>query len=111
MFLLAYHLVFAPQQIKASTVDGRAEEVQAVVCNTEIQVTKPEHRPVKERWSIFLPATELENITMCDVCIPLLTCGPGYVGCWRCQSPVSLGCTQTHQRGAKRSSYVLLGDS
>lgn len=42
----ARHLIFVPQQIKASAVDGRAEEVQAVVCDTEVQVAKPEHHPV-----------------------------------------------------------------
>ncbi len=34
--LPAHYLVFAPEQIKASAVDGRAEEVQAMVCDTEV---------------------------------------------------------------------------
>lgn len=47
------HLVFVPQQIKAPAVNGRTEEVQAVVRNAEVQVAKPEHRPVRQGWSFF----------------------------------------------------------
>lgn len=60
--ILAYHLIFGPQQIEASTVDGRAEEVQAMVGNTEVQVTKPEHHPVKEGWSIILSCNNRQGM-------------------------------------------------
>lgn len=46
MLFPTHHLVFVPQQMKALLVDGRAEEVQAVVCNAEVQVAKPEYQPV-----------------------------------------------------------------
>lgn len=53
------HLIFAPQQIQASSVDGRAEEVQTVVSNTEVQVSEAEHRPVgKDGASSYRPRAD-----------------------------------------------------
>lgn len=43
------HLVFGPEQIHPSAVDGRADEVQAVVGNAEVEVAKAEHEPERER--------------------------------------------------------------
>lgn len=40
------HLVFGPQQVQAPTVDGRADEVQAVVWDAEVQVAEAERKPV-----------------------------------------------------------------
>lgn len=40
------HLVFGPQQVQAPAVDGRADEVQAVVWDAEVQVAEAEHEPV-----------------------------------------------------------------
>lgn len=51
-----HHLVFAPEQIQASAVDGWADEVQAMVSNSEVQVAKAEHNPVWERLSFTLSA-------------------------------------------------------
>lgn len=51
------HLVFAPEQIQPSAVDGRADEVQAVVGNPKVQVAKAEDKPVRESQgaSCYLP--------------------------------------------------------
>lgn len=40
------HLVLAPQQVESSAIDGRAQEVQAVVSDAKVQISKPEHEPV-----------------------------------------------------------------
>lgn len=50
------HLVFGPQQIHSSAVDGRADEVQAVVGDAEVEVAEAEDEPAERRgWSLTLP--------------------------------------------------------
>lgn len=46
---MAAHLVFGPEQIHPSAVDGRADEVQAVVGNAEVQVAEAEHEPARDK--------------------------------------------------------------
>lgn len=57
VYVCVQHLVFAPEQIQPSAVDGRADEVQAVVGNSKVQVTEAEDDPVWERrgTSCYLP--------------------------------------------------------
>lgn len=43
------HLVFGPQQIHTAAVDGRADEVQAVVGNAEVEVAEAEDEPAERR--------------------------------------------------------------
>lgn len=56
------HLVFGPQQIHTSAVDGGADEVQAVVGDAEVEVAEAEDEPAERRgWSLTLqwPGAEL----------------------------------------------------
>lgn len=43
------HLVFGPQQIDTSAVDGGADEVQAVVGNAEVEVAEAKDESVERR--------------------------------------------------------------
>lgn len=38
-------LFFIPQQVEVTTVDGSTQEVQAIICNVEFEITKPEDHP------------------------------------------------------------------
>lgn len=38
-------LVFAPQQAVVLIIDAGADEVHAVVLNSEVKISKPEHHP------------------------------------------------------------------
>lgn len=50
------HLIFSPQQIHTSAVNGRADEVQAVVGDAEVKVAEAEDEPAERRgWSLTLP--------------------------------------------------------
>lgn len=57
VLVCVHHLVFAPEQVQPPAVDGRADEVQAVVGNSKVQVTKAEDDPVWETHgaSRYLP--------------------------------------------------------
>lgn len=39
------HLVFGPQQAVVLIVDARADEVHAVVLNSEVEISEPEQQP------------------------------------------------------------------
>ncbi len=39
------YLVFAPQQAVGLIVDTGADEVHAVVLNSKVEISKPEHQP------------------------------------------------------------------
>lgn len=42
-------LVFAPEQVVGLIVDAGADKVHAVVLNSEVEISKPEHQPGIER--------------------------------------------------------------
>lgn len=75
-FFPAHHLVSVPEQIQASAIDGGADEVQAVVSNSEIQVSKAEHNPVFERegTSLYLLQQPPLHVFPQCVCVCLHTC-------------------------------------
>lgn len=39
------NLVFAPQQVVGLIVDTGADKVHAMVLNSEVEISKPEHQP------------------------------------------------------------------
>lgn len=41
----ASHLVFAPQQIVVLIGDTGADKVHAMVLNSEVEISEPEHQP------------------------------------------------------------------
>lgn len=45
MILWVSNLVFAPQQAERLVVDTGADEVHAVVLNSEVKISKPEDQP------------------------------------------------------------------
>lgn len=49
MTLQVSNLVFAPQQVVVLIVDTGADKVHAVVLNSEVEISKPEHQPGPER--------------------------------------------------------------
>lgn len=41
------NLVFAPQQVVGLIVDTGADKVHAMVLNSEVEISKPEHQPAR----------------------------------------------------------------
>lgn len=49
MYVCVSDLVFTPQQAVVVVFDAGADEVHAVVLNSKVKISKPEHHPGRQR--------------------------------------------------------------